>query len=91
MELKVGRRVIDIDDNDLILDNGACYQIITKDIGGGFHRSSPVMSKKLFNELKKLEHIFTNDDLKSKATERYGNSEITYWKFDIEKMKKAEH
>lgn len=36
MELKVGRRIIDIDENDLILDNGACYQIVTKKIGTGF-------------------------------------------------------
>lgn len=52
MELKVGRRIIDIDENDLILDNGACYQIVTKEIGTGFYKPSPVMSKKLFNELK---------------------------------------
>ena len=30
VKLKVGRDILNIDNNDLILDNGACYQIITK-------------------------------------------------------------
>ncbi len=30
VKLKVWRNILDIDENDLILDNGACYQIITK-------------------------------------------------------------
>lgn len=30
VKLKVGRNVLDIDENDLILDDGACYQIDTK-------------------------------------------------------------
>ena len=89
MELKVGRKIIDIDENDLILDNGACYQIITKEIGVGFYKSSPVMSKKLFNELKKLEFIFTSDGLKLQAEKRYGHTGIIYWKFNIDRMKKA--
>lgn len=89
MELKVGRNIINIDDNDLILDNGACYQIITKEIGTGFRKSVPAMSKKLFNELKKLQFIFTSDGLKLLAEKRYGYTGMTYWKFNIDKMKKA--
>lgn len=30
VKLKVGRNILEIDENDLILDNSACYQIITK-------------------------------------------------------------
>ncbi len=45
VKLKVGRNVLDINENDLILDNGACYQIITKRIGFAFNESIPVMSK----------------------------------------------
>lgn len=30
VKLKVGRNILDIDENDMILDNGKCYQIITK-------------------------------------------------------------
>lgn len=32
VKLKVGRNILDIDENDLILDNGACYQIVTQEI-----------------------------------------------------------
>lgn len=86
--LKVGRDIIDIDNNDLILDNKACYQIITKEIGKGFNKYPARMSKKLFNDLKKLGLVFTNEELKQDAIKRYGISSITYWKFDIERMQR---
>ena len=46
------------------------------------------MSKKLFNDLKKLELIFTSEGLKQDAIKKYGTSVITYWKFNIERMQK---
>ena len=36
VKLKVGRNIIELDEKDLILDNGSCYQIITKKVGGFF-------------------------------------------------------
>lgn len=30
VKLKVGRNILDISENDLILDNRACYQIVTQ-------------------------------------------------------------
>lgn len=88
ISLEVGRDIIDIDNNDLILDNEACYQIITKEIGKGFSNYFPKMSKKLFNDLKKLNLVFTNEELKQDAIKRYGVSSVTYWKFNIEKMQR---
>lgn len=88
VKLKVGRNVLDIDENDLILDNGACYQIITKKVGFGFNKSVPVMSKKLFNDLKKIELIFTSEGLRQAAIEKYGNHVMTFWKFNIKLMQK---
>ncbi|MFR7559971.1 MAG: hypothetical protein ACLUVX_08945 [Lachnospira pectinoschiza] len=88
VKLKVGRDILNIDNNDLILDNGACYQIITKEKNKGF-KSYPVrMSKKLFNDLKKYDLIFTNEGLKQDAIKRYSVLNVTYWKFNIEKMQK---
>lgn len=87
VKLKVGRNILDIDNNDLILDNGACYQIITKEVGRGFDKYYPVMSKKLFNDLKKCGLIFTSEGLRQTAIKRYGNSVITYWKFNVNRMK----
>ena len=46
------------------------------------------MSKKLFNDLKKYDLIFTNEGLKQDAIKRYSVLNVTYWKFNIEKMQK---
>ena len=88
VKLKVGRNILDISENDLILDNGACYQIVTQKIGHGFNKVTPRMSKKLFSDLKNTGLIFTNDELRQAAIKRYGNIVETYWKFNIESMKK---
>lgn len=88
VKLKVGRNILDISENDLILDNGACYQVTTKRIGFGFNESIPVMSKKLFKDLKKCELIFTSEGLRQAAIEKYGNNVVTFWKFNIDQMQK---
>ena len=87
VRLKVGRKVFDIDENDLILDNGNCYILCTKKVWSGYFQVSPKVSKKLFADLKKRELIYTSKELKQAAIDRYGNSLITYWKFNIGKMK----
>lgn len=87
VKLKVGRNILDIDENDLILDNGSCYQIVTKRVGFGFNKSIPLMSKKLFGDLKKCELIFTSEGLRQAAIKKYGNHVMTYWKFNVNKMK----
>lgn len=71
VKLKVGRNIIELDEKDLILDNGACYQIVTKKVGG-FDWYYPIMSKKLFHDLRKLELIFTSEELKEEAIKKYG-------------------
>ena len=87
IQLKVGRNILNIDENDLILDNGSCYQIVTKHVGSGFNKAAPVVSKKLFADLKKCELIFTSEGLRLAAIQRYGNHVQTYWKFNVERMK----
>lgn len=88
VKLKVGRNILDIDENDLILDNGSCYQIITKRISFGFNESILVMSKKLFTDLKKCELIFTSEGLRQAAIGKYGTHVVTFWKFNVEQMQK---
>lgn len=88
IKLKVGRDILEIDKNDLILDNGACYQIITKEVGKINCRHSPIMSKKLFNDLKRCAIIFTNEELKQMAIKKYDTNKFSLWKFDIDWMKK---
>lgn len=88
VKLKVGRNIFDIDENDLILDNGACYILITKKVTKNYSSCSPTVSKKLFNGLKKCGLIFTSEGLRQAAIEKYGNHVMTFWKFDVDQMKK---
>lgn len=88
VKLKVGRDIIELDEKDLILDNGACYQIVTQKVRKGLDSYYPRMSKKLFNDLKNLELIFTSEGLRQAAIKKYGNIVKTYWKFNIESMRK---
>lgn len=87
IKLKVGRDILRIDKNDLIMDNGTCYQIVTKEVGRTNCKHFPVMSKKLFSDLRKCELIFTNEELRQVAIKKYNNS-VMLWKFDIDRMKK---
>lgn len=88
MELKIGRYIYDVDERDLLLDNGCCFQLLPRFTGIGLDaQSSAQLSKKLVKDLKKSNAIYTNDNLKMAAEARYGHCGVTYWKFDIEKMK----
>ena len=86
MDLKVGRNILDINEKDIILDNGACYQIITKEVGKLFETYSPIMSKKLFDRLNRCGAVYTNEMLKKKAFEKYYTNSCTFWAFNIEKL-----
>lgn len=86
MDLKVGRNILDINEKDIILDNGACYQIITKEVGKLFETYSPIMSKKLFDRLNRCGAVYTNEMLKKKAFEKYHTNSCTFWAFNIEKL-----
>ena len=86
MDLKVGRDILDINEKDIILDNGACYQIITKEVGKLCETYSPIISKSLFSKLNKCGAVYTNEMLKKKAFERYHTNSCTFWGFNIEKL-----
>lgn len=86
MDLKVGRDILDINEKDIILDNGACYQIITKEVGKLCETYSPIISKSLFSKLNKCGAVYTNEMLKKKAFERYHINSCTFWTFDMKKL-----
>ena len=44
-ELKFGRNVFDITDKDVVMFNGACWQLITQKIHNGWNDYSPRVSK----------------------------------------------
>ena len=51
MKVKCGRREIILDEKDIIMFNGACYQIITKKIGVGWEATTPIIGKTKAKEL----------------------------------------
>lgn len=90
IEMKINRYVKCIGKDDLILDNGACIQVVTQEgpfVNFGY---APVpMSKKLFKDLKTCGFIYIDEKLTEKANEPYKNSFLTYYRFNIDKMIKS--
>jgi len=45
MKVKCGRDEFDLNKQDIIFDNGACYQITTRQTGHGWNTHIPVLAK----------------------------------------------
>lgn len=93
--LKIGRKVYAITDKDLILDNGNCYQLDTQKKSSGFDSTSVIISKTLFNKLKAVQYVYTNEKLKEQAIQAHNhfdirNEKLTYWKFNVDAMYEIE-
>jgi hypothetical protein len=90
--MKFGRNIVNIGETDLILDNGACYQIVTSAVGGFGKEVHPIVSKVLFRQLKTCGMVYTNETLKELARKHYraADDSCTYWKFNMEVINKYE-
>lgn len=92
IEIKINKYVKCIGKDDLILDNGACIQVVTQE-GPWSHLDyayAPLpMSKKLFKDLKTCGFIYIDEKLSEKANEPYKNPFLTYYRFDIDQMIKS--
>ena len=87
IEMKIGRYVKCIGEDDLILDNGACIQVTTQyGAFSGWHYSILIMSKKLFNDLKKHDFIYLDVSLTKRANKDYNTPFLFYFRFNIDKM-----
>lgn len=83
MVLKCGRREFIVGEKDLILDNGACYQLITQTYYQDWSHVYPLVSKATFNKLlkagvirlsdKKYKPFLEDDDNKYKLYEFIGD------------------
>ena len=70
MNVKIGRIMFELTENDRILDNGACYQLITRKIGRPFEQQNPKLSKVLFKKLlKKGSLVLANEKYKGMFNE----------------------
>lgn len=86
IEIKIGGKVFKISEKDLVLDNGSCAQLITQHITKGWDQITPVMSKKMFRDMKKQGLLRTSEELKQKSIQRYGLGRCTLYAFDIPAM-----
>lgn len=88
VRLKIGREIFEINENDIIIDNGSCYQLVTQKIGNmvsGYY--PPIVSKKLFNSLKKTGQLLADEKTEEYKRKKYNGTKIECYRFDIEKMK----
>lgn len=90
IKLKFARHVFCITDDDLIMFDGNSYTVVTQILTQQGVASSPVMSKKIFSQLKACGFVYTNAQL-DKDAERYrvkkNNPRIELWKFNVSLMK----
>jgi len=60
--IKCGRIVYELEDGDTIMDNGACYQLITRHVIKNYSKISPRVSKKAFNDFIKNPKVKINPE-----------------------------
>ena len=70
--IKCGRETYNLQDGDTVMDNGSCYQLISRTIRKGWDSYSPRVSKKAFNEFIKNPQVSINNN------HNYGESVTLY-------------
>lgn len=86
--MRIGRYEFDINESDLILDNGACYQLITREVGSVFYRTAPKVSKAMFKRLLKEKIIYTNEELAKLASTKYVSKDCVLYGFNFKEKSK---
>lgn len=85
-ELKIGRRVFDITEKDIVMFNGACWQLITQTIHSGWNNYYPTVSKTLCDKLLKKNILILVKKEREYTTESGKQMGLYYYKFDIDKL-----
>lgn len=87
IEMKINRYERLIGEDDLILDNGSCIQVVTQKGGFAQYGYAPlIMSKKLFNELKKIDFIYLDVFKTKEANKNFNTQRLFYFRFNIDLM-----
>lgn len=85
-ELKIGRQVFDITENDVVMFNGACWQLITQTIHSGWNDYYPTVSKILCEKLLKKNILILVKKEREYTTESGKQMGLYYYKFDMDKL-----
>jgi len=72
-ELKIGRRIYTITENDRILFNGNCYQLVTQNYGTSWNSTTPILAK-----IKAKKFIKQGYLVEGSKTQSYGVPMIYY-------------
>lgn len=90
MIVKIGKNHFDITENDVVLFNGAIWQLISKRIAKGWNQYVPVIGKTKAEKWKKRGAIYLVKETGLYKTESGKQMGLWYYKFNIEKMKEVE-
>lgn len=85
-ELKIGRKVFDITEKDVVLFNGACWQLITQEIFSNYHYYPPTMSKTMCEKFVKKGILVMFKKEKEYTTMDGKQMGLYYYKFDMDKL-----
>lgn len=85
-ELKIGRKVFDITEKDVVLFNGACWQLITQTIHSGWNNYCPTVPKTLCEKLLKKNILILVKKEREYTTESGKQMGLYYYKFDMDKL-----
>lgn len=89
--LKVGRHLYDINENDVVMFNGACWQLITRSIFSGWHSYPPTVSKVICEKFVKKGILVLYKKEREYTTAEGKQMGLYYYKFDINKLKDYLH
>jgi hypothetical protein len=73
-KIKCGRNEYELEDGDTVMDNGACVQLITREVRKGWQTYSPRVSKAAFKAFKADPNVRVN------AHHNYGDG-VTLWTY----------
>ena len=85
-ELKFGRNVFDITDEDVVMFNGACWQLISQKIFDGWYDYYPKVSKTMCEKFVKKGILVMYKKEQEYLTQDGRQMGLYYYKFNMAKL-----
>ena len=85
-KLKIGRRVFDIAEKDIVMFNGACWQLMTQTVRSGWYDCYPTVSKTLCEKLLKRDILILVEKKGEYITDSGKQMGCYYYRFDLDKL-----
>lgn len=81
MKLKCGREEFEVNENDVLLFNGCCWILTTKEIYRSYHKVCPTVSKTVCNKLIKENKIYMFHKEREYVTKDGKQMGLYYYRF----------